>query len=279
MGRRRRAQSDPHRWAKLARGPMICEATPPGTPRPTWSANWRRCAPPRRRRGYDTRSALRELVQRAEFPAASPSASPASSWNPSQHWSDAKPAPMQAQNTHGLAVTARPSVPGQPWNARCGGARQRPAGVLGQVLLSCEPLGQGAADLPGWRPVRKLIRQFPAPVLRSGSDRTSSSHPSLLVASLGRRYAGQASHRGTASDHRLSRGWRAAGGAVAFGAERACCCSPAAPQTAVFAMASFERTSTSGALGSCGWGIAASANSAIAPGRKTRQWVEPPYWK
>jgi hypothetical protein len=54
-------------------------------------------------------------------------------------------------------------------------------------------------------------------------------------------------------------------------AERACYCSPAAPQTAMLAMASFERTSTSGALRSCGWGIAARANSAIAPGRKTRQ--------
>ena len=46
---------------------------------------------------------------------------------------------------------------------------------------------------------------------------------------------------------------------------------PAASQAAVLAVASFERTSISGALGSCGWGIAARANSAIAPGRKTRQ--------
>src|ERR1022692_86355 len=53
----------------------------------------------------------------------------------------------------------------------------------------------------------------------------------------------------------------------------------AAPQTAVLAIASLERTRTSGALGSCGWGIAARVNSAIAPGRKTRQCVEPPYWK
>lgn len=37
------------------------------------------------------------------------------------------------------------------------------------------------------------------------------------------------------------------------------------PQTAVLATASFERTSISGALGSCGWGMAARANSAIAP--------------
>jgi hypothetical protein len=50
-----------------------------------------------------------------------------------------------------------------------------------------------------------------------------------------------------------------------------CCCSPAAPQTVVLARASFERTSTSGVWGSCGCGIAARANSAIAPGRKTRQ--------
>jgi hypothetical protein len=42
-------------------------------------------------------------------------------------------------------------------------------------------------------------------------------------------------------------------------------------QTAVLAMASFERASTSGAWGSWGWGIAPRANSAIAPGRKTRQ--------
>ena len=34
-------------------------------------------------------------------------------------------------------------------------------------------------------------------------------------------------------------------------------------QTAVLAMASFERTSMSGALGSCGWGMAPRANSAI----------------
>jgi len=45
----------------------------------------------------------------------------------------------------------------------------------------------------------------------------------------------------------------------------------AASQATVLAVASFERTSISGALGSCGWGIAARANSAIAPGRKTRQ--------
>jgi len=42
-------------------------------------------------------------------------------------------------------------------------------------------------------------------------------------------------------------------------------------QTVAFAVASLEQTSTSGASGSCGWGIAASVNSAIAPGRKTRQ--------
>ena len=46
---------------------------------------------------------------------------------------------------------------------------------------------------------------------------------------------------------------------------------PAASQATVLAVASFERTSISGALGSCGWGMAARANSAIAPGRKTRQ--------
>ncbi len=40
----------------------------------------------------------------------------------------------------------------------------------------------------------------------------------------------------------------------------------------MLAVASFERTSTSGALGSCGWGMAARVNSAIAPGRKTTQW-------
>jgi hypothetical protein len=45
----------------------------------------------------------------------------------------------------------------------------------------------------------------------------------------------------------------------------------AAPQTAGLAVASFERTSISGALGSCGWGIAVRVNSAIAPGRKMRQ--------
>jgi hypothetical protein len=46
---------------------------------------------------------------------------------------------------------------------------------------------------------------------------------------------------------------------------------PAVLQTVVLAMASFERTSISSALGSCGWGIAARANSASAPGRVTRQ--------
>ena len=40
-----------------------------------------------------------------------------------------------------------------------------------------------------------------------------------------------------------------------------------------------ERTSTSGALGSWGWGIAVIAKSPITPGPNTRQWVEPPNWK
>jgi len=39
----------------------------------------------------------------------------------------------------------------------------------------------------------------------------------------------------------------------------------------VLAMASLERTSMSGGWGSCGWGMAPSVNSAIAPGRNTRQ--------
>jgi len=46
--------------------------------------------------------------------------------------------------------------------------------------------------------------------------------------------------------------------------------------TVELAVASFERTSTNGASGSCGWGNAARLKSAIAPGRKTRQCVEPP---
>src|SRR5674476_948823 len=37
-----------------------------------------------------------------------------------------------------------------------------------------------------------------------------------------------------------------------------------------------ERTSTSGASRSWGWGIAVIAKSPITPGPKTRQWVEPP---
>ncbi|MBV9515438.1 MAG: acyltransferase [Mycobacteriaceae bacterium] len=46
---------------------------------------------------------------------------------------------------------------------------------------------------------------------------------------------------------------------------------PSASQALELAVASFERTSTSGALGSCGCGMAAREKSAIAPGRKTTQ--------
>ncbi len=42
------------------------------------------------------------------------------------------------------------------------------------------------------------------------------------------------------------------------------------------AVASLDRTRMIGASGSCGCGIAARLNSAIASRRKTRQWVEPP---
>lgn len=45
------------------------------------------------------------------------------------------------------------------------------------------------------------------------------------------------------------------------------------------AVASFERTRTWGVLGSFVRGMAESAKSPIAPGRKTRQYVEPPNWK
>jgi len=51
------------------------------------------------------------------------------------------------------------------------------------------------------------------------------------------------------------------------------------PSQLSFAVAKWERTSTSGGWGSLGWGMAASVKSAIAPGRKTTQWVEPPNWK
>ncbi len=44
-------------------------------------------------------------------------------------------------------------------------------------------------------------------------------------------------------------------------------------------MASQERTGTAEASGSCGRGSAARLNPAIAPGRNTRQCVEPPNWK
>jgi len=45
------------------------------------------------------------------------------------------------------------------------------------------------------------------------------------------------------------------------------------------AVASLEPTCTSGGCGSWGWGMAGNAKSAMAPGRNTRQWVEPPNWK
>ena len=106
-------------------------------------------------------------------------------------------------------------------------------------------------------------------MVRKGSDSTSDSHPSPPIASLGHRLAARRRIVDCASDHRLSRGPEGSGRGLLPLAERAC--SSSAPQTAVLAMASFERTSTSGALGSCGWGIAAKANSAIAPGQKTRQ--------
>ena len=48
---------------------------------------------------------------------------------------------------------------------------------------------------------------------------------------------------------------------------------------AALAVASLDRTRTIGAEGSCGWGIAVRLNSAMAPRRKTRQWVDPPNWK
>lgn len=34
--------------------------------------------------------------------------------------------------------------------------------MVGQVVVSLRPPDSGGADLPGWRPVRKLIRRFPA---------------------------------------------------------------------------------------------------------------------
>lgn len=46
---------------------------------------------------------------------------------------------------------------------------------------------------------------------------------------------------------------------------------PGGDYAVVLAMASFERTSTCGASGLCGWGRAARVKSAVAPGRKTRQ--------
>src|SRR5438128_593670 len=50
-------------------------------------------------------------------------------------------------------------------------------------------------------------------------------------------------------------------------------------QVLALAVASLDRTRTSGGCGSCGWGIAERLNSAIAPGRNTRQCVDPPNWK
>ena len=45
----------------------------------------------------------------------------------------------------------------------------------------------------------------------------------------------------------------------------------AALYSVVLAMASFERTRSWGALGLCGWGMAAKLKPAIAPGLKTSQ--------
>jgi hypothetical protein len=205
MGRQQRAQRNPHRWAKALAAPRAHDlrghsarhtaadlvgelaslrpapATSPATTPEAHCVSWYgepssrrpvRAPAYRRRAGPGGRRACRSAAQQIRL--RRDGATSARSWR-------------GCRSSSATAGRWRRRCTGQPWNARCGGARPRPPGVPGQVLLSCEPLGQGAADLPGWRPVRKLIRQFAGPVLRSGSDRTSSSHPSLLVASLGRR--------------------------------------------------------------------------------------------